>query len=80
MISENGGKGDGFNLFPEPTEEMKEHMKKFRLMSNQHRLNDDKTDLKPSAIITQSVKDFGLDEKELVQFRNLFGGQGSPET
>lgn len=49
---------EGDRLFPEPSQELKDHMMKVRILSNHHLLNEDKTDLKPSAIIKQSLNDF----------------------
>lgn len=48
---------EGGRAFPNPSDELKEHFKKIELLSNQHRLNEDKTDLKPSATIKQSLND-----------------------
>lgn len=49
---------EGIHLFPEPSEETKEYMKKIRILTNQHLLNEDKTDLKHSAIVEQSITYF----------------------
>lgn len=60
-MSQNGKKyflDEGIRLFPEPSEETKEYMKKIRILTNQHLLNEDKSDLKPSAIVKQSITDF----------------------
>lgn len=60
-MSEKGKKyflDEGINLFPEPSEETKEYMKKIRILTNQHLLNENKTDLKHSAIVKQSIADF----------------------
>lgn len=60
-MSQNGKKyflDEGIHLFPEPSKETKEYMKKIRILSNQHLLNEDKTELKYSAIVKQSITDF----------------------
>lgn len=46
---------EGSRAFSNPSDELKEYMKKIRLLSNQHLLNEDKTDLKPSATIEQQL-------------------------
>lgn len=48
---------EGHLLLPMVTKELEEYMRKIRLLSNQHRLNEDKTDLKPSAVIRLSHND-----------------------
>lgn len=48
---------EGISLYPEPTKELKEHMKRIHILQNQHRLAEDGS-VKPSAIHTQSMKDF----------------------
>ncbi|QNR70559.1 hypothetical protein IAQ67_29315 (plasmid) [Paenibacillus peoriae] len=48
---------EGDSVYPEPSKKLKEHMKKIKILSNQHLLNEDKTGLKPSATLKQSLND-----------------------
>lgn len=59
---------EGRNVLLGPSKEMKEHMKKIWIASNQHLLNDDKTGLKPSANIKQSLRIFNLNKRRV--YRN----------